>query len=243
MSNSCIVVRKAVIAKGSEFPIVHLRFETRGQTLDADPGLGQSLKLFNSKTGRKYSPVEVDENGFSLAVKIYEGGKMSEYLNRVTLGQEMWWKAKPAWKNGKTRRCKGENVLLVAMGIGITAVLPVCERELSVGASGKVLLLYCNRTKSDEIWIDELNRLSEKYPKKFSFVRHLTREAPLDSDVSRGISNERLTTEALASYLVTCSPSNTLFYVVGSKQQKKSLQHSFASLGYFKENCSLFVSS
>eukprot|EP01059_Diplonema_ambulator_P014009 TRINITY_DN2480_c0_g1_i11.p1 TRINITY_DN2480_c0_g1~~TRINITY_DN2480_c0_g1_i11.p1 ORF type:complete len:259 (+),score=51.39 TRINITY_DN2480_c0_g1_i11:41-778(+) len=239
----CHLVSKETIAVGSEFPIILLRF-SNGQESDrveVDPGLAQSLKLYNAKTGRKYSPVHVTGDGFTLGVKIYEGGKMSEYLRTAKIGDQMWWKAKPAHKSSRRRASGRNSVGLIAMGIGITAVLPVLERELSTNPTSKVVLLYCNRTSQDEVWVEKIKTLSETHTDRLTFTRHLTREAVKATDSEEHISHDRLTPDVLAKYFAGWDPRDSAFQVVGSKPQKKAIYSALGRLGFGKDDCKLHV--
>eukprot|EP01059_Diplonema_ambulator_P014013 TRINITY_DN2480_c0_g1_i7.p1 TRINITY_DN2480_c0_g1~~TRINITY_DN2480_c0_g1_i7.p1 ORF type:complete len:255 (+),score=52.90 TRINITY_DN2480_c0_g1_i7:47-811(+) len=235
----CVLASKEVVAEGSEFPVYLFWFQSTdsGSRVCVDPGVSQSLSLNNGPVFRKYSPVAVDGDRFALGVKIYKGGKMTEFLRDAKIGQALWWAPKPM----KTRTTGCSNVGLIAMGIGITAVLPVLERELSTNPTSKVVLLYCNRTSQDEVWVEKIKTLSETHTDRLTFTRHLTREAVKATDSEEHISHDRLTPDVLAKYFAGWDPRDSAFQVVGSKPQKKAIYSALGRLGFGKDDCKLHV--
>eukprot|EP01059_Diplonema_ambulator_P000156 TRINITY_DN10143_c0_g2_i1.p1 TRINITY_DN10143_c0_g2~~TRINITY_DN10143_c0_g2_i1.p1 ORF type:complete len:173 (-),score=35.88 TRINITY_DN10143_c0_g2_i1:776-1294(-) len=161
-------------------------------------------------------------------MKIYKGGRMTEFLRGAEVGQDLWWAPKPM----KTRTTGCSNVGLLTMGIGITGILPVLERELSTNPTSKVVLLYCNRTSQDEVWVEKIKTLSETHTDRLTFTRHLTREAVKATDSEEHISHDRLTPDVLAKYFAGWDPRDSAFRVVGSERQKRAVDRVLRQMGF-----------
>lgn len=204
-----------------EFPLIRkevlshdtARFTFGLPTKDHILGLptGQHISIrFKGKDGkmvqRSYTPVTDDtvKGEIGLVIKVYrplppkfpEGGKMSQYIDSLAIGDKiqmkgpkghLTWKGqgrgfftvKPLGKPLQERSCK--YIGMMAGGTGITPMLQVLNAIFTNpgDASVKVKMIYANQTPDDILVQPELEELAEKH--KDRFFLHYTVDRPTDS--------------------------------------------------------------
>ena len=153
------------------------------QTNDTKIGLnvGQHLMIkFKDKSSgddvlRPYTPIsDVDMLGkFELLVKIYEHGKMTQYLNALKIGDKILCKGPLGHinyirpnvfkikKGNEYNEMKVSNVGMIGGGTGIT---PLYQIMMSIVKNGnendiKVEMMYSNKTIDDILLKDELDSI------------------------------------------------------------------------------------
>lgn len=160
---------------------------------------GQHVTIqFKDKDGktvqRSYTPTTDDTTvgEVSLVIKVYrplppkfpEGGKMSQYLDGLKIGDTVRMKGpkghltwlgrggrfsvKPLGKPLEQRSCK--TLALIAGGTGITPMLQILNAIFThPGDSAvKVKMIYCNQTPDDILVRKELEALAEKHKDRFT---------------------------------------------------------------------------
>lgn len=138
---------------------------------------------------RPYTPVSSDDDKghMDLVVKVYkrnvhpkfpDGGKMSQYLDQLPLGETVDVKGpsglltyvghgqfdiKPD-KRSQASRVTARKVGMIAGGTGITPMLQLIRQVLkSEGDSTQLWLLFANQTADDILLRDELDQLAEEH--------------------------------------------------------------------------------
>lgn len=137
---------------------------------------GQYVSLLVGVDGvrRSYSIVTTPDNehGFALLVELIEGGRGSEFLQKLEIGAE-------AEVLGPLGRFVVDNeqyssvpvlqypskLLFVATGSGIVPIWSMIHDQLiNQKASSSMRLHWGMRSEADLFWLDHLERLSESYP-------------------------------------------------------------------------------
>lgn len=187
--------------------------------------IGQHVNLIVQINGepciRAYTPVtsdETDRGYVDLVVKVYkrnvhpkfpEGGKMSQYLDEMNLGDTIAFRG-PSGRiqykgDGKlevratkpkdpSTVVKARAVNMIAGGTGITPMLQLVRNILVTHAGQdktKLALLYANQTENDILLRKELDELAAKYPAQFT-VWYTVDTAPENWKFSQGFINAEM---------------------------------------------------
>lgn len=227
--------------------------------------IGQHVNLVyadldGSPVIRAYTPVTSDEtdSGYvDLVVKVYkrnvhpkfpEGGKMSQHLDEMKLGDTIAFRgptgriqykgqgvfsmkaAKPK-EPPTTVRAKAVN--MIAGGTGITPMLQLI-RNILVTSEGrdrtKLSLLYANQTENDILLRKELDGLSAQYGEQFQ-VWYTVDTAPENWQYSQGFINA----DMIRDHLLPPSP-DTIVLMCGPQPMIKFACHpSLETVGHATE--------
>lgn len=201
--------QKFELTKREEISHDTRRFTFALQTPTTRLGLpvGQHITLrFQDKDGknhqRSYTPVTGDETlgSVTFVIKVYkagvhpkfpEGGKMSQHLDSLKIGDKMDMKGpkghltylgkgkftvKQMRKPLQTRQAK--HFGLIAGGTGITPVLQVVDAIFrdTKDKTTTMSLLYANQTEDDILVREELEAFAAKYPDRFSVAYTIDRD-------------------------------------------------------------------
>ena len=208
-----------------------------------------SVQLNNEPVVRAYTPVSSDETdrGYvDLVIKVYkrnvhpkfpEGGKMSQYLDEMKIGDKIafrgpsgriQYKGKGQFSIRATKPkdpptlVKASAVNMIAGGTGITPMLQLI-RNILVTNSGadntKLSLLYANQTENDILLRKELDDLAAKYPEQFS-VWYTVDTAPDNWKFSQGFINA----DMIKDHLLPPSP-DTIVLMCGPPPMIKFACH------------------
>jgi cytochrome-b5 reductase len=118
---------------------------------------------------RSYTPTSnnIDRGRIELVIKCYPDGLLSgKYLAGLTVGDEVEFRG----PKGSMRYTKGlcRKIGMVAGGTGITPmyqlIRAICENDTD---TTEVSLIYANRSESDILLRNELERFARQYPKNF----------------------------------------------------------------------------
>ncbi|XP_036415298.1 NADH-cytochrome b5 reductase 3 isoform X1 [Colossoma macropomum] len=181
-----------------------------------------SARIDGSLIVRPYTPVSSDDDKgvVDLVVKIYfkninpkfsEGGKMSQYLENLKLGDVVDVRgpgglleykghgqfAIRADKKSAPEIKKATSVGLIAGGTGITPMLQLI-RDIMKNPSDttRCSLLFANQTEKDILLRDELEEIQARHPNKFKLWFTVDR-APADWEYSEGFINADMIQEHL----------------------------------------------
>lgn len=186
---------------------------------------------------RSYTPVSDNSTigEFSVVIKVYkagvnekfpEGGKMSQYLDALKIGDVIDMKGpkghmeykkggkfsvKPLGKPMESRQTN--QIIMIAGGTGITPMLQILHFifENPGDPNIKVKMLYANQTEDDILVRPELETLAAQFPERFSLHYTLDRP-PTGWKYSSGFINK----EMLKKYcLFNNSCKNTQVFMCG----------------------------
>mmetsp|Transcript_1785 Transcript_1785/g.2495 ORF Transcript_1785/g.2495 Transcript_1785/m.2495 type:complete len:316 (+) Transcript_1785:304-1251(+) len=210
----------AMTADFTEFPLIQreeLSHDTRKFTfglpseqhvLGLPIGQHMTLKFIDPKDGkgvqRSYTPVsrQYEKGSVSFVIKVYkagvhpkfpEGGKMSQHLDSLSIGDtilmkgpkgHMDWKGygnftvKQMRKPLETR--KATHIGMIAGGTGITPMLQILHAIFERPNDKTVVsLIYANQTEDDILVREELENLAKEYPNQFK-LHYTVDKAPSD---------------------------------------------------------------
>uniref|UniRef100_A0A8C4Q4F1 NADH-cytochrome b5 reductase n=1 Tax=Eptatretus burgeri TaxID=7764 RepID=A0A8C4Q4F1_EPTBU len=199
-------------------------------------------KIDGSLAIRPYTPVSSNEDlGFvDLVVKVYfknshpkfpEGGKMSQYLDSMKIGDTIDFrgpngllvyqgKGKFAIQPDKKSKAKivvAQHVAMIAGGTGITPMLQLIRHIVAdPGDKTKCSLLFANQTEQDILLRGELEELASSHPDLFHLWLTLDRP-PEDWEYSKGFVNADMIKEHLPKpgpgvLVLMCGPPPMIQY-------------------------------
>lgn len=221
--------------------------------------VGQHLAIDATINGeqvsRKYTPISTihHEGYFDLLIKVYfknthpnfpEGGKMSQYLNDLKIGDEIQargpfgklqylghgeYKILKKFPNTYLER-KYKHTLMLAGGTGITPCYQIIQACHLNGDSHKVTLIFGNKSTKDFLLKEELDKIAQE--KKFEFeVVYTIDKAEEGWDGEVGFINK----DMLSKY--GPKPSEDVIVVTcGPPVMCKGLVPVLTDLGYNMEN-------
>eukprot|EP01060_Flectonema_neradi_P039962 TRINITY_DN896_c7_g1_i4.p1 TRINITY_DN896_c7_g1~~TRINITY_DN896_c7_g1_i4.p1 ORF type:complete len:301 (+),score=60.40 TRINITY_DN896_c7_g1_i4:58-903(+) len=204
--------------------------------------VGQHVSLYCTVDGksviRAYTPVTNDATVgvLKLAVKVYPDGKMTQYLDKMTVGDRMLF-AGPKGEfeyfshgkfsiKGNKRHVK--HFSMIAGGSGITPVLQVIESIYNNEKDKtKVSLIYANQTEEDILLRETLEEMASNRKGQFHFYFTLDRPAD-DWKQGKGFITENMIKENLpppteSTVVLMCGPPPMLKY---------ACEPNLTSLGY-----------
>jgi len=160
---------KEVFDVAKKFPetyLIRFTFENESQTFDFHPG--QFISLFAEKEGKKISrPYSIaspphNKEFLELAIKVVEGGFMSNYLHHIAPGTKL---GAIAPLGGFILREPVETpVVFIATGTGVAPFRGMIEHIFHHGTDRPVYLFHGLRYIEDIIYREEFEKLAEKHP-------------------------------------------------------------------------------
>ncbi|XP_025830612.1 NADH-cytochrome b5 reductase 2-like [Agrilus planipennis] len=159
--------------------------------------IGQHIHL-SAKVGgdliiRSYTPVSTDDDyGYvDLVIKVYfknvhpkfpDGGKMSQYLNNMTLGETVDFRGPSGrlqyigpgkflikkLRSDPPQEVNVSKINMIAGGTGITPMLQLIRHITKDPLDNtKLTLLFANQSEGDILLRDELEEVAKNYPEQF----------------------------------------------------------------------------
>jgi len=173
---------KEVFDVAKKFPetyLIRFTFENEPQTFDFHPG--QFISLFAEKEGRKISrPYSIaspphNKEFLELAIKVVEGGFMSNHLHHIA----------PGTKLGAIAPLGGfilhepveQPTVFIATGTGVAPFRGMIEHIFHKGMDKPVYLFHGLRYIEDIIYQHEFEKLAEQHP---NFHYEITISRPAD---------------------------------------------------------------
>ena len=204
--------------------------------------VGQHVSLYCTVEGklviRAYTPVTNDATRgvVKLAIKVYPDGKMTQYLEKMKVGEKMLFagpKGEFEYKgNGKfTIKGKSSQVDhfgMIAGGSGITPVLQIIEAIYNNEKDKtKVSLIYANQTEDDILLRETLEEMAVNRKGQFNF--YFTLDRPAD-DWTQG---KGFITEAMIKENLPPSTDDTIVLMCGPPPMLKyACEPNLTALGY-----------
>jgi len=114
---------------------------------------------------RPYTPVSIPESKqLDLAIKIYEDGKIGQYLAKhMKVGDVLEFKGPIVKYDVVKAREKKAGIGMIAGGTGITPMLQMAEELLRTGYTSPITLVYCNQTPGDIMLKARLDSLQKAH--------------------------------------------------------------------------------
>lgn len=229
------LLRKETLVEGVESEnVLPVRRFTFAYVPETEFGLRpamQHLKVMppGLKKARSYTPTSdaTSEGSFHLTIKIYPGGKCSEWLDQVGIGTRvMMIGPLPLPIKKKISDEPGEDALIVviALGVGITHGIAVVREELTKKRM-RVLLVYSVRQKKEVLFEEEIQELKEQH-KEFDTKFLATAE-----EVPRWHYG-RITPDLLKEYVGMQPKEQVRFDVTGTKGMIKQVWGMLSEIGF-----------
>jgi len=209
-----------------------------------------TVKVDGQLVIRPYTPVSSDDDkGFmDLVVKVYfkdthpkfpEGGKMSQYLEKMELGDTIDVRGPSGLLvyNGKGEfACrpekkadslikKAKRVGMIAGGTGITPMLQLIRQVFKDPAdTTQLALIFANQTEKDILLRPELEEIAEAHPQRFK-LHYTLDKAPEGWSYSEGFINEKMIQENLPpagpdTLVLMCGPPPMIQYACNPNLDK-----------------------
>lgn len=168
------LVHKEALTKGVANPTVLFRFALPDK--DHEPGLPvASCLLVRAPIGsekpdgsrafvlRPYTPISRHAKGhMDLAIKVYPGGKMSQHIDHLKVGDQLDFKG-PLMKISVEELSKRKRLGLIAGGSGLTPMLQVAEELCELNKPIEINMLFANVSEADIIAKDRLDGLAKRH--------------------------------------------------------------------------------
>jgi len=161
--------RKEVLTQG-QCPVKLFRFSLDNKSQSLGLPIGQHIWIRANIEGedvkRSYTPTSTNDDlgYFDLVVKIYPKGKMSQYLDKLDIGDAI----EVAGPKGTFlyQKNKFSSIGMIAGGTGITPMLQVIKEILKYDDdTTDVTLLFGNITYQDIILKEMIDELADKHPR------------------------------------------------------------------------------
>ena len=198
-------------------------------SLGFDLGLGDfiRIKVNGVSRGRAFSPTSSPEilGSFTITVKIYEKGEITPYLEKMFANDKVLicGPCPVPWLTRKLSQSH-KHTLIVALGIGVTEAIFMCESEL---LNRKIVTLLISVQKFDDlIFSTEIANLRSKFPETFVVHTTLTREK------KEHFHNSRPSVELFRLVFASAlqDPTSSAVLVVGTKKMSRELYSMFLVL-------------
>jgi len=212
----------------------HVVVRKPAESKDADP------------ISRSYTPVTSDEQlgWFELVIKIYDQGKMSQYLKHLPLNTDVEMRGPQgslsylghgkfeilrrdtATNTTVTKPYAIKNVGLIAGGTGLTPMLQIVREVVKrVHDTTRLSFIFANVTEADIILRKELDGLAERHP---NFRVYYTLDKPADDwKMGKGFVNQQMISEQMPK-----PAADTLILVCGPPPMCKAQEGNLKALGY-----------
>lgn len=130
------------------------------------------------ETSREYSISEFPKNNqYRISIRYIPGGKISTYIHKnLQIGNELF--VSPPNGLFTYEKSMKKKIVLLAGGIGITALLPILEGALIDGK--KVQLLYSNRTSESRAFGNLLKQYQNEYNEQLEIWEYFSRASAND---------------------------------------------------------------
>ncbi|OQE46143.1 hypothetical protein PENCOP_c001G02008 [Penicillium coprophilum] len=179
---------------------------------------------------RSYTPTSnnIDRGRIELVIKCYPDGLLSgKYMAGLSVGDEVEFRG----PKGSMRYTKGlcRKIGMVAGGTGITPmyqlIRAICENDTDMT---EVSLVYANRSESDILLREELERFARQYPKNFK-LWYMLDSAPEGWTYGSGYVDQTV----LAEQLPAPSP-DTKVMLCGPPGMVNATKKNLVALGFAK---------
>jgi len=222
------LIRKETVTEGSEFPVRRFTYELpKGKGLSFRPPR-RTVKIRKPRrvTARNYSITSHPKKSeFDLTVKIYPGGTAA-YLDSVKIGDKVEI-AKSRHKEWTPGRTNG----IIVYGVGQSEVVLPIQDLLNEDKSRKVTLVIANRYIKDFFMKQQLDELELEFPEQLKIHYLFSREEAPEL-VNPKWKKGRFSKEMAGELFDSWSPSESKFWVIGTRRMKNDTASYLADNGF-----------
>jgi len=165
------------------------------------------------------------ENKIELCIKVSSEYGLSKRIQDAKIGDEFTIKG-PSGRFGPHEN-DGEDYVMIAAGSGIAPMMSIIRNTDYDKNVGTHYLFYMNKTAEDQIYIDELEKISNDYL-KFKLITFITRDGDAEAKY-----NERVSMEHVLKHVKT--PEKKSFFLCGPLQMIKDFNTVLMEKGVPKE--------
>lgn len=208
-----------------------------------NPGATYHVRIYNgSGESRPYTPIYVEGKHIAFVIKVYPGGKITQYLDAKKVGDSVC--VSETLSSRKSRQNEFKNVLMIAGGTGVTPMYQMLKEQILTGNNEtKFKLLFLNKTEEDVFLLKEISEL-QKISKGMLEIIHIFSQGIRNPDQTHisGKLNKELLLEIIGSecfdFIYICGPP-TLYESFSGKKVSRTDQGEFSGIlkeiGFKKE--------
>ncbi|KAG8470371.1 hypothetical protein KFE25_008792 [Diacronema lutheri] len=244
---ACKLVDKASISRNVAVFTFALPDATKPLALSTCACILSRCKKDGEDVVRPYTPVSTNAQigTFTLMVKVYPDGKMSQQMHHMPIGSTLDFKH--IGKNVKVQYpFPKRRIGMIAGGTGITPFVQALHAVLgSADDDTRVSLLYGAQVEEDLLCKSTLDEWAAAYKHKFDVTYVLSNE-PADSawKGARGFVNAALCSAHLPApssdcLIFVCGPA-PMYNALSGAREEPELKGTLAELGYKKEQVAKF---
>jgi ring-1,2-phenylacetyl-CoA epoxidase subunit PaaE len=184
------------------------------------------IKINGEQLVRSYSisSCPFSDKNITFTVKEIENGRVSSYLNKqINVGDEL--EILPPIGNFKIENSninQYQNYFFLAAGSGITPIISMTKTLLLNNSKSDIQLIYGNKSKSEIIFLDELNELQNQNS-NFNVYHLLTKE-----NNSIAFSSERISINVIEKISLEKNiriNENCGFYICGPDEMMRNMNY------------------
>lgn len=188
---------------------------------------------------KAYTPIPTKDEqplSFTVLIKLYDGGIMSQYIRKLKLGQETVWRG--PYGDYKISY-DFSNILFIAQGTGIAPVYSVIDNILNNENCDSILkLFYCCRNESNICLRDNLHNLKAYWNFEYEvFLSNTTDNVTVK--YNEIIHRSRINIDYLQKYLINKDFSSMHIVICGSDSFNGDIKQFVLHLNF--PECNVFV--
>lgn len=200
---------------------------------------GHSYYDKNDQFSRAYTPIPIENNdplSFTIVIRLYEGGSMSQFIKKLKLNALTLWRGP---YGDFEISYKFKYILLIAQGTGIAPIFAVIHDILRNEECETFLkLFFCCRTETDILLRNELYEFSSFW--NFSYEIFLSNACDIKCKYNEVIHSNRLHVSTIRAYLEDKLNKNIQILVCGSEIFNQDMLEKVLSCNVEREQIFLF---
>ncbi|CAD5116921.1 unnamed protein product [Dimorphilus gyrociliatus] len=211
--------------------IEELTQDTKNYTFQCDqlklePGKHLLLRWKDEGLTRQYTPISSDENSFKVLIKTYPKGRMSSYIKKWEINDEIEWRG-PFGSFQYTPNLY-PRICMIAAGTGITPMMPILYSILDNEKDETLIkLIFCCRTYKEILLKEQLDQFSSFWNFKVHYCLSCDNNAI--AKYNESLIKSRLNANLIADKLGS-SIHQTHFLICGSETFQEDIKACLKSL-------------
>ena len=181
------------------------------------------------KVRRSYSICSSPKEGLRIGIKKLEGGLFSSHaIDKFKKGDII--KVSPPEGRFYFKKSKKKEIITgIAAGSGITPILSIAKSILNMNNENEFRLIYGNKSRSDEMFSNDLLNLKSKFSKRFILINTYSRISEPKSLFGR------INNSTLNYYRENYGVANK-YYICGPEEMIQKLSAELINIGILKTN-------